>query len=242
MILLRSWIYTIVFLAFTLIAAIVCLPALFSSRWSLAAIRMWARGVMALARTLVGISCRVEGREHLPAGACIVAAQHQSSFETYRLFIDLPDPVFVLKKELLLVPFVGWYIRRSGLVPIDRGGHAAAMRKMLRAADAALATGKQVVIFPEGTRTAPGARTPYRPGVAGLYAHCKAPLIPMALNSGYLWGKTRILKQPGEIVFRFLPALPEGLSREAMLDELRARIEAEAPSLAPPVAPTAEAR
>ncbi|MCB2106777.1 MAG: 1-acyl-sn-glycerol-3-phosphate acyltransferase [Rhodobacteraceae bacterium] len=234
MIVVRSWIYTVVFLTYTLVAAIICLPTLLKSSWALAAIRTWVRGIMWLARTICGITCRVEGREHLPVGPCIVAAQHQSSFETYRLFLDLAQPVFVLKKELLLIPFVGWYILRSGLVPIDRGGHAKALRKMLRAADAALAAGKQVVIFPQGTRTMPGTSRAYLPGVAGLYAHCDAPVIPLALNSGYLWGKTRVLKEPGEIIFRFLPPMPRGLSRENMLNELRSRLDAQAPSMVPP--------
>jgi 1-acyl-sn-glycerol-3-phosphate acyltransferase len=203
----------------------VCLPALASRASTVAAIRMWVRVVMWLARTVVGVDCRVLGREYLPAGACIVAAQHQSSFETYRLFLELERPVFVLKRELTWIPIVGWFMRRAGLVPIDRGAGARAMRQMLRAADAALARGDQVVIFPEGTRTPAGVRRPYRPGVVALYAHGRAPLVPMALNSGRLWGKTRVLKLPGEILFRFLPALPPGLDKDAMLAELRARIE-----------------
>jgi 1-acyl-sn-glycerol-3-phosphate acyltransferase len=96
---------------------------------------------------------------------------------------------------------------------------------MLRAADAALASGHQVIIFPEGTRTPPGVQQPYRPGVVAMYSRATAPLIPMALNSGRLWGKTRILKLPGEIVFKFLPALPPNLGRDEMLAELRRRLE-----------------
>jgi 1-acyl-sn-glycerol-3-phosphate acyltransferase len=234
MIMVRSWIYTVLFLGWNVVASIGLLPALVTRRSTLAAIRFWARGVGILARTVVGVTFRIEGREHIPRGPCIIAAQHQSSFETYRLFLDFEWPVFVLKSELTLIPFFGWYIRRAGLVPIDRGGHAAAMRKMLRAAERAIARGDQIIIFPEGTRTAPGTRRDYRPGIAGLYAHLKVPVIPMALNSGYFWGKTRVRKDPGEIVFRFLPALPAGLSRDAMMSELRARIDAAAAELAAP--------
>lgn len=223
---LRSWIYFVIFQAWTIGASIVCLPVLFRRAWTLGAIRMWVRGIRILAKNICGITYRAEGREHLPPGACIIAAQHQSSFETYQLFLELERPVFVLKKELIFIPILGWYMTRAGLVSVDRGAGASAMRKMLRAAQGAIDDAKQVIIFPEGTRTAPGQVRPYRPGVAALYAHCTAPVIPMALNSGYTWGKSRILKLPGEIVFRFLPALPEGLEKDAMLTELRARIDA----------------
>ena len=226
---LRSWLYLILFLCWTLSAAIICLPALWRRSWALKAIRMWVRGIMALARTIIRVDCRVEGHNHVPAGGCIIAAQHQSSFETYRLFLELDHPVFVLKRELTRIPFIGWYMHRAGLVPIDRGAGATAMRQMIRAAQAALARGDQVVVFPEGTRAAPGEHKPYRPGVAALYAHCHAPVIPLALNSGWVWGKTRVLKLPGTIVMRFLPALPEGLGKDAMLAELRVRIEKAAP-------------
>ncbi|MBY0512111.1 MAG: 1-acyl-sn-glycerol-3-phosphate acyltransferase [Rhodospirillaceae bacterium] len=237
MIVIRSWIYLAAFLTWTLGLAVICLPSLSKSSWTLAAIRMWIRGVMVLARTIVGIDCRVLGKENLPSrsdgrvGACIIAAQHQSSFETYRLFMDLPHPIFILKRELIWIPFIGWYMTRAGLISIDRGAGATAMRKMLRAAQAALDNGHQVVVFPEGTRVLPGETRPYRPGIAALYAHCTAPVIPMALNSGYFWGKTRVLKLPGEIVFQFLPALPPGLDKDGVLAALRTRLDAAAGTL-----------
>jgi 1-acyl-sn-glycerol-3-phosphate acyltransferase len=223
---LRSWVYLFVFLAWTVATAILCLPLLLTQRGALRAIRLWTGGVMVLARAIVGIRCRVEGQEHVPAGACIIAAQHQSSFETYRLFHDLEHPIFILKRELIWIPVIGWYMTRAGFVSIDRGAGAGAMRKMLREAQAALDAGHQVVVFPEGTRVRPGEVRPYRPGIAALYAHCDIPVVPMALNSGYFWGKTRILKMPGEIVFRFLPALPRGLDKDQLLTELRSRLDA----------------
>lgn len=223
---LRSWIYLFTFLAWTISLAFLLLPALASRRWSIGAIRFWVRGLRAQARVLCGITFRSEGRENIPSGPCIVAAQHQSSFETYELFLELDNPVFVLKRELIYIPIVGWYMQRAGLVHVDRGAGASAMRKMLREAQAALDAGNQVIIFPEGTRVKPGSAVEYKPGIAALYTHCKAPVVPMALNSGYFWGKTRILKRPGEIVFRYLPALPAGLTRDDMLAELRRRIDA----------------
>ncbi len=225
-VLLRSWIYLFAFLTWTVGLALTCIPLLIWRRTTVGAIRVWVHGVRTLARVICGVTFRSEGRENLPKGACIVAAQHQSSFETYEMFLELENPVFVLKRELIYIPVVGWYMQRAGLVHIDRGAGATAMRKMFREAHEALAAGNQVVIFPEGTRVKPGTSVPYKPGVAALYAHCDAPVIPMSLNTGTIWGKTRILKRPGEIVFRYRPALPKGLSRDEMLAELRVRLEA----------------
>lgn len=225
MIMARSWIFEISFLLWTVLVAVSCLPALIFRRSTLACIRFWVKGVMVLARVLCGITYRVEGKENIPKGACIIAAQHQSSFETYRLFVEIDAPVFVLKRELMWVPIIGWYIRCAGLVPIDRGAGATAMRQMLRAAAAAVQRGAQMIVFPEGTRVPPGESRPYRPGIVALYHHCKVPLIPMALNTGYTWGKTRVRKEPGEIVFKFLPAIETGLGKDELLAALRERLE-----------------
>jgi len=222
----RSWIYLFAFLAWTIGSALLFLPLLVSRRSTVGAIRLWVRGVQALARSITGITFRSEGRGNIPKGPCIVAAQHQSSFETYAMFLEFDRPVFVLKRELIYIPVIGWYMQRAGLVHIDRGAGATAMRKMMREAQAALDAGHQVIIFPEGTRVKPGQLVAYKPGIAALSTHCDAPVIPMALNSGYFWGKTRVLKRPGEIVFRYLPALPRGLPREEMLAELRRRLDA----------------
>jgi 1-acyl-sn-glycerol-3-phosphate acyltransferase len=227
----RSWIYLFAFLAWTIGSALAFLPLLVSRRSTVGAIRLWVRGVQTLARMITGITFRSEGRENIPKGPCIVAAQHQSSFETYAMFLEFDRPIFVLKRELIYIPVIGWYMQRAGLVHIDRGAGATAMRKMMREAQAALEAGHQVIIFPEGTRVKPGQSVPYKPGIAALAAYCDAPIIPMALNSGYIWGKTRILKIPGEIVFRYLPALPRGLPREEMLAELRRRLDAESADL-----------
>ncbi len=227
----RSWIYLFAFVAWTVCASLAFLPFLVSRRTTVGAIRLWVRGVQTLARVITHITFRSEGRENIPHGPCIVAAQHQASFETYAMFLEFARPIFVLKRELIYIPVIGWYMQRAGLVHIDRGAGASAMRKMMREAQAALEAGHQVIIFPEGTRVKPGASVPYKPGIAALSTHCDAPVIPMALNSGYFWGKTRILKRPGEIVFRYLPALPRGLPRDELLAELRRRIDAESADL-----------
>lgn len=228
----RSWAYFVSFLAWTTFCAFALTPFLIRKSWAPHGVRIWTGGIMVLARYVAGITCRVEGLEHVPPGPCIVAAQHQASFETYRLWVDLAHPVFVLKRELVFIPMIGWYMWRSGMVPIDRGARMKAMRQTLRAAQAALDEGRQVVLFPEGTRAPANTVAEFKPGIVALYLHCNAPVIPMALNSGVFWGKTRILKLPGEIVFRFLPAIPPGLDRDAFLAELRARIEGAQATLA----------
>ena len=226
MIWLRSWAYLFLFLLWTAFSSIILLPTLIHPRWTLHGVRFWIGGIMILARVVVGITCRVVGREHVPEGACIIAAEHQASFETFRLFKDIEHPIFILKRELTWIPFIGWYMTRAGFVGIDRSAGAGAMRKMLRGAESALAAGHQVVVFPEGTRVFDGERQPYRPGIVALYNRCDVPVIPMALNSGFFWGKTRILKMPGEIIFQFLPALPRGLDKDSLLTELRTRLDA----------------
>jgi 1-acyl-sn-glycerol-3-phosphate acyltransferase len=220
----RSWLYLVAFVTWTIIATTCFLPLLVTRRLALVAIRGWAGGIMGLARTIAGISYTAVGREHIPDGPFILAAQHQASYETYRVFLELKRPVLVLKRELTWIPLVGWYMAAAGMIAIDRSAGASAMRKVMSAADEALARGDQLVIFPEGTRVPPGEDWPYQPGIAALYSHCHVPVIPMALNTGILWGKTRILKCPGRIVFRFLPPLPEKLSKQQVLDELRTRI------------------
>jgi 1-acyl-sn-glycerol-3-phosphate acyltransferase len=224
-ILIRSFLYLVVFLPWTLTVAIVGLPFLITRQGALGIIRFWSRGITFLARWIINVRFEIRGQENLPDGPCIVAAQHQSAFETYILFLPFKYPVFILKESLQWIPLVGWYIKRGGLITINRSAGANAMRHILKGADAAISKGETVLIFPEGTRTAPGQRRDYKPGIVALYNHCQAPLIPMALNSGLVWGKTRLTKLPGTIVFEFLPAIPAGLKREEFLAELRVRLE-----------------
>jgi len=228
MIWVRSGVYFAAFMTWTVVAGFFCLPALLSQKWSMAVAKMWVRGIMFLARTIAGIDCEVTGKSHLPDGASIVAAQHQSSFETYRLYLELDRPTFVLKRELLSIPIVGWFMKRVGMIGIDRSAGASSMRKMIRDSQAALDAGRQIIVFPEGTRAAPGEVIPYRPGIAALYAHCSEPVLPVALNSGYFWGRSRVLKIPGVIQVQFLPPLAEGMNKQEMLADLRARIDSAA--------------
>ena len=234
MLMIRSIVYLIAFLVWTLFVAVFALPSLITRDGALWSTRLWVRGMAFLARYLAGIRFEVRGRENIPDGPCIVAAQHQAAFETYMLFLLFDYPVFILKDSLKMIPLVGWYIWRGGLIAINRGAGASAMRRVLRSANEAIAKGETLLIFPEGTRTPKGQRQEYKPGIVALYHHCDAPLIPMALNSGYFWGKTRLKKTPGTIVFEFLPPIPPGLDRQSFLDTLRTTIESAAAGLPGP--------
>lgn len=242
MTLLRSAVFNVAFFAFTAIAALVCLPLvpLLDRAGRLALIAWWAERVLRLLRITVGITVRVTGREHLPAeGPALIAAKHQSAFDTIVWLALLPRPAYVLKRTLLWIPLYGWYAHAAGMIGIDRSAGSSAIRHLMRAGDAALAEGRQIVIFPEGTRTQPGERRPYQPGIAALYARSGLPVIPVATDSGLCWGRRAFHKHPGTITVAVLPPIPPGLPREAMLERLETAIEAETDRLLASARPSA---
>jgi 1-acyl-sn-glycerol-3-phosphate acyltransferase len=224
---LRSFAFNIAFFGVTALLGIAGLPLLAAPRcWVMRFGRLWARCVLALLGVIVGLDGEIRGREHLPQGACLIAMKHQSAWDTLILPIVLRDPAVVLKHELLLVPFYGWYAARAGSIAIDRKGGAGALRRMVTAARWATAQGRQVVIFPQGTRVAPGRHLPYQPGVAALYQALHLPLVPAAVNSGLYWGRRSFCKLPGRITLEFLDPIMPGLSRRELMARLEARIEA----------------
>ncbi|MCP5366530.1 MAG: 1-acyl-sn-glycerol-3-phosphate acyltransferase [Hyphomicrobiales bacterium] len=188
-------------------------------------VRVWSRGLQVGARLLVGIRYEVRGRENLPAGAAVIASKHQSAWDTAIFYMLLPDPIYIMKQELMRIPLWGWYARKCQAIGVDRAGGASALKAMVRDTLAALDRDRQVIIFPEGTRTPPGTRRPYHPGVAAIYARSAAPLVPVALNSGLFWGRRSFLKHPGTITLEFLEPIPPGLPRKAFVAALQDRIE-----------------
>jgi 1-acyl-sn-glycerol-3-phosphate acyltransferase len=236
---LRSALFNLVFLGGTVLTVLLgtlLLPA--PARVMLRFIRAWASLVLAALRGICGIRVEVTGRENLPAGDCIIAAKHQSAFDTVVWLTLLPpgrDPAYVLKQELADIPLWGRLAARCGHIAVDRAAGASALRALVRAAQAALAAGRPVVIFPEGTRTAPGQRVPYQPGVAALAAATGAPVVPVATNSGLFWGRRAFHKRPGTIRIAILPALPAGLPRAALMAALETAIEETSALLANPV-------
>lgn len=221
----RSAIYFLWFLLISIALHIVFLPVmLVSRRGAVLAARLWCGGILWGLRALAGLSYEVRGA--VPKSPVLVASKHMSMWDTVALFYLIGDPVFVLKRELMRIPFYGWYARRVGMIAIDRQAGGAALRSMTKDARRALARGLSVVIFPEGTRKQPGAHPDYKPGVAALYQRLDEPCIPVALNSGLFWtGPAGFLKKPGRIAIQFLPAIPPGLKRQDFMRALQLQIE-----------------
>ncbi|MGE5268282.1 MAG: lysophospholipid acyltransferase family protein [Thiohalocapsa sp.] len=226
MIWLRAAAFNLAFVMVTALLGVAALPLLLTPRPLVMRFgRFWAWCVLALLKAIVGLDGDIRGVERLPAGAAIIAMKHQSAWDTLILPVVLGDPAVVLKRELFWVPFYGWYAARAGSIAIDRKGGAGALRRMVGAARAVAAAGRKVVIFPEGTRMAPGTRRTYQPGVAALYQTLALPVVPAAVNSGLYWGRRSFLKRPGHITLMFLEAIPPGLPRRAFMAELETRIE-----------------
>jgi 1-acyl-sn-glycerol-3-phosphate acyltransferase len=188
-------------------------------------IRSWARVGTFLLRILAGTRLEIRGLENLPPGGSIIASKHQSMFETFALFPRLPDPTFVMKQELAKIPLWGWYATRAGMIAVERDEGTAALRKLAADVSTAVGAGKQVVIFPEGTRRPPGAAPEYKGGIAHLYRKTAAPVVPAALNSGLFWPRRKLLRFPGTIVIEFLPPIAPGLTSRAFLERLEGDIE-----------------
>lgn len=186
---------------------------------------MWVRSCLFLVETVAGIRYEVRGRENLPPGPFIIASKHQSAWDTLIYNKLFEDCAYVLKRELFWFPFFGWFLWRVGMVGIDRAGGAKTLKSLVRQVRKRLADGRTIIIFPQGTRTAPGAERPYLPGVSALYMQTGAPVVPVALNSGMFWPRRRFLKRPGVIVVEFLPPVPPGLGRRDFERVLRERIE-----------------
>jgi 1-acyl-sn-glycerol-3-phosphate acyltransferase len=189
-------------------------------------VALWPWFAFPALRLLAGITFEVRGRERVPAEPVIFAAKHQSAWDTMFFLWLHPDTAYVMKAELARIPLWGWYARRCRHVLVDRKGGLSSMREMIRVSRAILAEGRSIVIFPEGTRTAPGTTGAYHPGIAALYAQAGAKVVPVALNSGLFWPRRSFRKRPGTILVEFQEAIPEGLDRKAFMEELERRIEA----------------
>lgn len=223
---LRSLLFNGLFFTWSTLIHLVCLPALLlPRRVTMVVGAFWVRVGLWLLAVICGLRHEVRGREHLPDGPCIVASKHQSAWDTLIWSQLLDDPSYVLKRELIWVPLFGWFLAKAGVVAVDRVGGAPSLRRLVRDAKTKVDQGRPLVIFPEGTRTPPGSRRPYHPGVAALYVQLGVPVVPVALNSGLYWGRRSFHKRPGRIVLEFLPPIPPGLPRKAFLDALHECIE-----------------
>lgn len=222
----RSVLFNVFFMvlhAALVVGMVALLP--FPRRWMQATVRLWTDVLRVGLKLIVGLDLEVRGRDNLPQGACVIASKHQSALDTFVFYLLLNDPNYVMKKELMRIPVWGWHARKCGAISIDRDGGAGALKQMLRDTEDRMAQARQVILFPEGTRTAPGTRHPYNPGIAAVYTRIKAPVVPVALNSGLFWGRRSFNKKPGVITIEFLPPMPPGLDRAQFMSELENRIE-----------------
>ena len=186
-------------------------------------ITQWSRLTLAAARVICGIRYRVLGTENIPREPCVILANHQSAWETLAFQVIFPPQVWVVKRELLWIPFFGWGLAMLSPIAIDRGAGARALRQTLEQGRERLARGFFLVIFPEGTRVAPGERRRYHPGGAWLAIQAAAPVLPVAHNSGTLWPRNAFIKRPGLVTVSIGEAIPTG---GAAADALNARVEA----------------
>lgn len=233
MIFIRSLLFNVAFYLWTSVMFLLSLPALLlpaGAVWGLG--RVWVCGTMLLLRLFVGLTHEVRGLAHRLPGAALYAVKHQSAWDTLVFALLLDRPAIVLKQELLNLPLFGWYMRKCRMIPVDRKGRATALKRMAADARDRAAAGRPILIFPEGTRVAPGQRRPYQPGAAALYGALGLPVVPVALNSGLFWGRRSFHKRPGRIVVEFLPPIAPGLDRRIFMTQLEAAIETAADRLA----------
>ena len=194
--------------------------------WAMEGLRLHGLASMWLLKVICALGCEVRGREKLPAGACLIAAKHQSAWDTFGLIPVFRDPAMVMKAELGAIPLYGWFSHKFEHIFIRRDRGPTALKQLIRDARQRAAAGREVVIFPEGTRRPPGAQPDYKPGFLALYEGLALPCVPVALNSGLFWPRRSILRYPGTIVVEILDPIPPGLERAQARRLIQERIEA----------------
>jgi len=252
LILLRSAVFNLLFYAaflLVLVGGLVFYPL--PRLWPMRLGQAWARFSLWLMRWVVGIRTEFRGLDRIPKGPLLVAAKHQSMWETFALVTLFPDPVFILKRELISIPVFGWWMSRLRMIPVNRGARSAALVGVAARAREELGRDRQILIFPEGTRRSPGDVPAYKFGVAFLYSELDVPCVPVALNSGLFWPRRTFRRYPGTIVAEILDPISPGLERKAFATLLQAQIEAASDRLlleaaampaAPPMPETARSR
>lgn len=224
---LRSVLFMVLFYIDFALFQLAMIPTLVLPRESIFFMgRMWGFVNLWLYRFLCGVGVEFRGLENIPkSGGVIIAAKHQSAWDTFALLTRFPEFTFVMKAELLSIPLFGWYMRRAGQVGIDRKKGASALRDIVSRSREVLAEGRPLFIFPEGTRRPAGAPPSYKAGIGRVYAECGAQCLPVALNSGLFWPRKSWLRPPGTMLVEFLPVIPPGLDRRKFMAELESKIE-----------------
>ena len=225
MLVVRSLAFNALFYVVTAILAILGLPVLVSQKATMRYAQNWGRVSLWLLRVVAGTRVEFRGLENIPPGPVVIAAKHQSTLETVALTVAFDRFTYVLKRELMWIPLFGWYLGRAGMVPIDRSKGSKTMAALNAAAAEAIREGRQLIIFPEGTRRPAGAPPVYKQGLSHLYVVLGVPCLPVALNTGLFWRRHGFRRMPGTAVIEMLPAIPPGLPRLGFLAEVQNRIE-----------------
>jgi 1-acyl-sn-glycerol-3-phosphate acyltransferase len=226
LVIIRSVLFNVLFYLNMLALLCIALPTLVLPRGAImGVVHFWARGNHWLLRNICGITFELRGLERIPPGPLLVASKHQSLWETFALVPLFADPAFILKRELMWLPFFGWYAWKADMIPVDRGARSAALAAISARAKIDLARNRQIVIFPEGTRRPPGAEPRYKYGIVHLYAESGVACLPIALNSGLFWPRRSIRRYPGTIVAEFLDPIAPGLDKQVFFEHLQQVIE-----------------
>ncbi|MFD1331869.1 lysophospholipid acyltransferase family protein [Methylopila musalis] len=204
---------------------------LFPRRHVLGVAKLWCRCNLALLKGVVGLDVEIRGRENIPQGGALIASKHQSALETFAIVPFVPDPLFVLKRELTWIPFFGWFLMRLRMIAINRSAGGDALSQMVKQAQAAAQDGRQIVIFPEGTRRPVGVEPAYKHGVTHLYVKLGLPVTPVAIDTGVFWPRGGLRRRQGVSVIEFLEPIPPGLPRAEFERVLRERIESRSNAL-----------
>ena len=234
MIRLRSVLFNVAFYANLIGRMILLTPIYFlvSRKTSWFVPKNWAKSNHWLMRVIVGTTFEIEGLDNIPKdGAYILAPKHQSFWDVYALLPWLSDPFFILKRELMRIPLFGWYVAKQRMVPVDRSARGRAMAAVMRRAKDEIATGRQLIIYPEGTRRSPGAPPDYKYGIARLYRDLQVPVVPVAMHPGLFWPRSTTLRFPGHFKVRILPPIGPGLDSDTFLKTLIAQTEAASDAL-----------
>lgn len=232
--LIRTLLFNVVFYIGSLLIALLLLPTfLFPTKVVFAGITFYFKSVYFMEKYILGLDYKIIGEEHIPdGGSFIIASKHQSAYETLKLFILFDKPAIIYKKELQWIPLWGLYLIFSKMIPINRGKSRAALNSIITNSKDVVESGRPIAIFPQGTRTKPGEKKPYKSGFMRLYEHYNLPILPVALNSGCFWGKNSFLKKPGTVTFKILPLIPAGHDPKQVLQQLQEDIERESDLLA----------
>ena len=233
MIRLRSIVFNTVFYANTIIRMLVLAPYYFSVPRKVAyrIPKAWASSSTWLMEKIVGTTFEIEGLENIPPGGYILAPKHQSFWDTFALLPYLNDPVYILKRELMWIPFFGWYVAKQRMIPVDRSARGKAMAAVMDRTKAEMRDGRQLIIYPEGTRRPPGAEPVYKYGIARLYRDLAVPVVPVVMHPGLFWPRRTTLRFPGHLKVRILPPIMPGMDPDAFFDKLVADMEAASDAL-----------